>query len=248
MTRSWRRRHGEQRWRAIRSARGALNAGHSPIRAAERGDAEKRQFLPPRHRVSAACFRLEVAKPVEVLRNLRHSIIVPDAMIRRAIGALVGVVWLSMPLFAQIPAGEPPDGPVIQAVRIEGASVFTTAELASRYDLAEGTRLNRSTDEIARAIRDRYHNDGYTFTTVEASFDPASGTLTITHRRRALRRCRRDRGRRGRAAANHGRTGAGARRGVQRLAGKPGTGRSAGVCARCHRPIGADVHASQRCR
>ena len=86
--------------------------------------------------------------------------------------------WLSAPLVAQAPAGEQP-GPVIQAVRIEGASVFTPEELTSRYDLAVGSRLTHTTDEIAGSIRDRYHGDGFTFATVEASLDEASGTLTI---------------------------------------------------------------------
>ncbi|HEY6362314.1 MAG TPA: POTRA domain-containing protein [Vicinamibacterales bacterium] len=101
-------------------------------------------------------------------------------MIRLSIGVCVGLVWLAGPLFAQAPAGEQPAGPVIQTIRIDGATIFTPEELANRYGLAEGTRLTRTTDEIARGIRDRYHEDGYTFATVEASLDLASGTLTIS--------------------------------------------------------------------
>ena len=90
------------------------------------------------------------------------------------------MLGLSASPFAQTPAGDQPGGPVIQRVTIAGASVLTSEELVRRHDLTEGARLTRPTDEIARAIRDQYHADGFTFATVEASLDQASGTLTIT--------------------------------------------------------------------
>jgi hypothetical protein len=97
---------------------------------------------------------------------------------------VAGMLWLSScpatALLAQPPAGEQRPEPVVQSIRFEGASVFTPEELARRSDLSEGARLTRTTDEIARAIRDRYHAEGYIFATVAASLDESSGTLTIS--------------------------------------------------------------------
>ena len=103
-----------------------------------------------------------------------------QSRIRPAIPVFVGLLCLSAPLWAQIPPGEPPPGPLVQRIAIEGATVFTPDWLTGRHGLGEGTRLTRSTDEIARGIRDQYRDDGYTFATVDASLDDASGTLTIT--------------------------------------------------------------------
>jgi hypothetical protein len=93
---------------------------------------------------------------------------------------LVCLCWLSAPAFAQVPSGDRAPEPVIQKIDIVGASVFTPEELARRNGLAEGSSLTRSTDDLGRAIRTRYHDDGYTFATVEVSLELDSGTLTIT--------------------------------------------------------------------
>jgi surface antigen Omp85-like protein/surface antigen-like variable number repeat protein len=101
------------------------------------------------------------------------------AVIRQAMPMWLGLLCLSAPLWAQVPKSEPPAGPVVQTIAIEGATVFTPAWLASRHGLAEGIRLTRTTDEIARQIRDHYRDEGYTFAAVDASLDQATGTLTI---------------------------------------------------------------------
>ena len=115
---------------------------------------------------------------------MRPSAFVPSPVICRTFRLLIGVLWLvfgvTAALLAQAPATDLPQAPVIQTLRIEGASVFTAEELARRHDLTEGAPLIRPTDEIARAIRDNYHADGFTFAQVEVSLDQAAGVLTVT--------------------------------------------------------------------
>ncbi|MBI4266393.1 MAG: BamA/TamA family outer membrane protein [Acidobacteria bacterium] len=72
-----------------------------------------------------------------------------------------------------------PERPLLQALRIEGASVYTTAEIATRHRLALGAPLTRDPEAIARDIRNRYRDDGYTLATVTAAFDQPTGTLAI---------------------------------------------------------------------
>ena len=116
--------------------------------------------------------------------NFAPRAIVPSPVIRRPIRLLVGVLGpllgVTTALFAQAPATDLPPAPVMQALRIEGASVFTAEELARRHDLAAGAPLPRPIDEIAGAIREQYHADGFTFARVDASLDEGSGVLTIT--------------------------------------------------------------------
>lgn len=101
-------------------------------------------------------------------------------MIRRAVIALLGCVLLPGSLWAQGgPESVQDEGPIINAVRIEGGSVYNVEELAVSHGLAAGLRLRRTVDELAADIRERYEEDGYTLATVDASFDPATGTLTI---------------------------------------------------------------------
>ena len=105
-------------------------------------------------------------------------------MIRRPIRLLVGTLSVSLgattALFAQAAGDAQLPAPVIQGIRIEGASVFAPEELARRHGLAEGAPLTRAADEIGQAIREQYHADGFTFAQVEASLDQTSGILAIT--------------------------------------------------------------------
>src|SRR5687768_337053 len=77
-------------------------------------------------------------------------------VIRRALGILAGVLCLSTILVAQQTAAGQPAGPVLKTLRIEGASIYSAAELASRARLTEGAPLSRTTDDIAADIRRRY--------------------------------------------------------------------------------------------
>lgn len=100
-------------------------------------------------------------------------------MIRRSLGALVGVLSLSTSLLAQDAAPQQPPASVVQRVQIEGASIYTIEELTTSHRLAEGTALARPAQEIAAEIRRHYRNDGFTLATVDAGFDQATGTLLI---------------------------------------------------------------------
>ena len=99
-------------------------------------------------------------------------------LLRRPLGILAGVLCLSAALAAQQPPGQAP-GPILKTLRIEGTSIYTPQELASRAGLSEGSPLLRAPQDIAGDIRRRYHDDGYTLATVEAALEEASGTLTI---------------------------------------------------------------------
>lgn len=91
-------------------------------------------------------------------------------MIQRVSLAVLVTVFAVAPAAAQ----------VIQNVRIEGASIYTVDEMSAHHQLAVGSRLTRSADEIAAEIADRYHDDGFTLATVTAALDEASGTLTVS--------------------------------------------------------------------
>jgi hypothetical protein len=96
-------------------------------------------------------------------------------VIRRAATAVLGGVLLAAPVAAQ----NDPKGPLVNEVRIEGASVYTQEELTSRHKIVPGTALPDSVDELASRIRRQYRRDDYALATVDASLDPATGTLTI---------------------------------------------------------------------
>lgn len=105
-------------------------------------------------------------------------------MIRHAAVALLGCVLLPGPLWAQdgrdsARDAAQDDGPVINAVRIEGASVYRAEDLAASHGLAAGLRLRRTVDQLAADIRRQYDEDGYTLATVEAAFDEPTGAVTI---------------------------------------------------------------------
>jgi hypothetical protein len=85
------------------------------------------------------------------------------------------------PLLAQPPnpaAGNQPELPKIQSIRIHGASVYTTNELQQRLGLVTGARLPGPPEEIAREIEQRYARDGYTFGRAKVAIDDA-GVLAI---------------------------------------------------------------------
>ena len=84
---------------------------------------------------------------------------------------LIGVLSLLAPLSAQ--------APIVQRVVIEGATIYAAEELAGRHGVAAGGPLTRPTEEIAAAVRRRYHDDGYTLASVTATLDETTGTLTI---------------------------------------------------------------------
>lgn len=96
-------------------------------------------------------------------------------MIRRTASAVLGGVLLAAPVAAQ-----QTEGPLVNEVRIQGASVYTVEDLTARHRMSPGARLPEGVDELASRIRRQYEKDGYTLATVDASRDPATGNLTIT--------------------------------------------------------------------
>lgn len=94
-------------------------------------------------------------------------------MIRPISVAVLGCVLQAAPLLAQ---GE---GPLMNAVRIEGASVYSAGEIAARHRIVSGSRLPAAVEKLAADVREQYHNDGYTFATVDASLDEPTRTLVI---------------------------------------------------------------------
>ena len=76
------------------------------------------------------------------------------------------------------PPAVPPEQPVVSDIRIEGATVYTPAQIERRHELTRGERLRAAPEAIAREIEKRYASDGYTFAEVTAAID-ATGVLTI---------------------------------------------------------------------
>ena len=92
----------------------------------------------------------------------------------------VAIVLVASAAFAQdSPSQQAGEQPILRAVRIEGASVYTAEEIAARQRLVTGAPLPRRPEEIARDIADDYHDDGFTLASASASLDQATGTLTI---------------------------------------------------------------------
>jgi hypothetical protein len=103
----------------------------------------------------------------------------------RGVAACVVAAWMlgasaahAGPVFQEPSPAPQPEQPVISAVRIVGASVYTEEELRRRHRLAPGTRLDGTAEALAAAIKRHYKSDGYTFATVTAGID-AAGLLTV---------------------------------------------------------------------
>ena len=77
----------------------------------------------------------------------------------------------------QSPVQQP--GPVMNQLIVEGATVFSDKDVLWLLELAPGQRLPGPPEQIAQQLQKRYASDGYGGATVEAVFDPASGTLTL---------------------------------------------------------------------
>ncbi len=96
-------------------------------------------------------------------------------MIRLAAGLLAMAV-LAAPASAQTPA--PPLPAFIELVT-EGVSVFTPTEIRWALRLEDHAPLPEPPDDLADRLSRRYAREGYTRTTVRASFDAATGRLTL---------------------------------------------------------------------
>jgi hypothetical protein len=86
------------------------------------------------------------------------------------------VLWLCV---LAIPAGaQEPQGRLSELVA-EGITVFTPAELRRNLRLDQDAPLPESPDELAARLQRRYHREGYTKAVVTASYEEATGRLTL---------------------------------------------------------------------
>jgi hypothetical protein len=102
----------------------------------------------------------------------------------RSSGALVGtLICVCLPAAAREPALQPPIAPLVTDVRIVGAHDVAADAVREALRVRIGEPLpipvDRLDDLAARVVR-FYRDEGYTFATATASFDPASGELHVT--------------------------------------------------------------------
>lgn len=76
-------------------------------------------------------------------------------------------------------ADEPAPAPVVRAIEIEGASVFSDADVLRALRLKPGAPLRRTPEAIAALLEDRYALRGLPAARVRARFDPTTGILTV---------------------------------------------------------------------
>lgn len=70
--------------------------------------------------------------------------------------------------------------PVLKSVEVEGATLFTHAEVLRTLRLRTGTAMRRSPEALAAVLEDRYHIRGLPAASVRGRFDGESGTLRLT--------------------------------------------------------------------
>jgi outer membrane protein insertion porin family len=78
----------------------------------------------------------------------------------------------------QTPTKQEP-GPVMNKLAVEGSTVFSSEDVLWLLELTPGQQLPGPPEQVAQQLQKRYASDGYGGATVEAIFDPASGTLTL---------------------------------------------------------------------
>ncbi|HEY6210716.1 MAG TPA: POTRA domain-containing protein, partial [Vicinamibacterales bacterium] len=77
-------------------------------------------------------------------------------------------------------APPPQARPVVRDVKLAGAKEFSRNVILRAGHIVVGQPLPDGPDKIAQDIEQRYRDEGYTFATARASFDEASGALTLT--------------------------------------------------------------------
>src|SRR5262245_19410606 len=87
---------------------------------------------------------------------------------------------LTLPCLAaqDLPAQQPPR-PIVRDIRIEGARELGRSWVVRAGHLTLGEPLPAGPDHIAQDIEQRYHETGYTFAVVAATFDDDTGTLSL---------------------------------------------------------------------
>jgi hypothetical protein len=70
--------------------------------------------------------------------------------------------------------------PILKTVEVDGAMLFTRAEVLRTLRLKTGAPLRRSPEVLAAVLEDRYHLRGLPAAVVRGRFDAGNGTLTLT--------------------------------------------------------------------
>lgn len=86
---------------------------------------------------------------------------------------------LAAVLLGALPGAGAQEAPVLRALEVEGATLFTDAEVLRTLRLRTGAPLRRSPEALAAVLEDRYHLRGLPAAAVSGRFDAASGTLRL---------------------------------------------------------------------
>lgn len=72
------------------------------------------------------------------------------------------------------------EAPLLSAVVVRGASVYSQERVLRIVGVGAGERLLREASAVAAALEERYHDDGYPAARVTGELDEASSTLTLS--------------------------------------------------------------------
>lgn len=89
------------------------------------------------------------------------------------------VCLLAFPCLAAQETPQQQPRPIVRDIRIDGAHELGRSWVVRAGHLTLGEPLPAGPDHIAQDIEQRYHETGYTFAVVKATFDDESGTLSL---------------------------------------------------------------------
>ena len=96
----------------------------------------------------------------------------------RVLVAVLCLAGLPSRLAAQDPAAASP-APILQEVRLEGATIYKQEDVVWLLRLREGSPLSKDAAAIAKELQDRYERDGYSEARVTGTFENGRLTLTV---------------------------------------------------------------------
>jgi hypothetical protein len=105
----------------------------------------------------------------------------PTRRVGRLIASLPGllVCLFAASLSAQDQRRPVEPGPILKELTLQGATVFNAEDLAWLLHLRTGAPLPGPPEHVAELVKDRYERDGYTEARVDATYDAATGRLTL---------------------------------------------------------------------
>ncbi|HEV8211814.1 MAG TPA: POTRA domain-containing protein, partial [Vicinamibacterales bacterium] len=93
--------------------------------------------------------------------------------------ALVAGVCLSLSIPAAAAAQDPPPRPPLRAITITGAREISPRTIEESLLARVGEPLTDTPERLGESVNRHYRDEGYAFARVRASFDAASGTLSL---------------------------------------------------------------------